>query len=69
MIIQAKFKLVKTLDRHVHHKFDGEHGLVEQVLTMNCFMLEKEEFESVSDADHFRSLKDYPEDYLILQIW
>lgn len=68
MTIQAKYKLLKTVDRNVSHRM-GNKGLETYDLIVHCLTLQEEEFESVGEADHFRSLKDYPEDYLIIQTW
>ncbi len=69
MIIQSKYKLVKTLERVVEARYSDTLGLTSIPISRLCFKFEPGDYESVGEADEMRSLKDYPNDYIIIQVW
>lgn len=68
MILKTKYKLAKVIDRTQGHEW-GVDGLQMTCVFNPCCLFLPDVFDTSDEADEFRSLKDYPEDYIIIQIW
>ncbi len=68
MITKSKYKIARIQDRTPVWAF-VDNKPEETVATSHCFVFLPEVFTSSEEADEFRSLKDYPEDYLIFRVW
>jgi hypothetical protein len=69
MKIPEKFRIVKTRERSTSARYSDTLGLTSVTTTSECFKLEPGDFNSSGEADSMRSLKDFPDDYLIVQVW
>lgn len=68
MIIKSKYRIAKVQDRTVGYLW-VDNNIQECPIITGCFVFLPEVFDDADQADEFRSLKDYPEDYLIFRVW